>query len=253
MKILRYLAGGEPRYGILEGDTVYQAEGDLFGTLRKGARAGAIDQLTVLPPVAPSKIVAIGLNYAAHVTENNPNREVPTEPVIFMKPQTALLAQGAAIELPDTNRTDCEAEFCIVMGKEAYRVSEDEALSYVLGYTCGNDVSNRQVGGGGQWTRGKGYNTFCPLGPVIETNLDPDHVQVQSRLNGELRQNASTETMIFKPAFLVSFISNVMTLLPGDVIMTGTPEGVGSLQPGDVIEITVEGIGTLRNTTRARE
>ena len=254
MKILRYLAGGEPRYGILEGDTVYQAEGDLFGTLRKGARAGAIDQLTVLPPVAPSKIVAIGLNYAAHVTENNPNREVPTEPVIFMKPQTALLAQGAAIELPDTNRTDCEAEFCIVMGKEAYRVSEDEALSYVLGYTGGNDVSERvQQRKDGQWVRAKGYDTFAPMGPVIETELNPNNLDIQSRQNGEIRQHSNTSNMIFKPAFLVSFISNVMTLLPGDVIMTGTPEGVWQIQPGDTVEVVIEGIGTLRNSVVMRE
>jgi 2-keto-4-pentenoate hydratase/2-oxohepta-3-ene-1,7-dioic acid hydratase in catechol pathway len=255
MKLLQYLDQGQPRLGILEGDTVYQAEGDLFTNPRKGAAVGPFDQQTILPPVVnPSKIVAIGLNYAAHVTENDPNRVAPTEPVIFMKPQTALIGQGAAIELPDHNRTDCEAEFCIVMGKTAYRVSEDEALSYVLGYTCGNDVSERvQQRKDGQWVRAKGYNTFAPLGPVIETELDIDNLDISSYQNGELRQHSNTSNMIFKPAFLVSFISNVMTLLPGDVIMTGTPEGVWQLNPGDTVEVRIEGIGTLRNQVVMRE
>ena len=255
MKIVRFATQQGPRYGVVEGEDVFALNGDIFGQFTVGERVAALETLDVLVPVQPSKIVAVGKNYAAHVAEmaRGAAGDVPEEPVLFLKPPTALLPDGGVIELMPGYRTDFEAELCMVMAKEAFRVSEDEALGCVLGYTCGNDVSNRQVGGGGQWTRGKGYNTFCPLGPVIETNLDPDHVQVQSRLNGELRQNASTETMIFKPALLVSFISNVMTLLPGDVIMTGTPEGVGSLQPGDVIEITVEGIGTLRNTTRARE
>ncbi|HET7037406.1 MAG TPA: fumarylacetoacetate hydrolase family protein [Thermomicrobiaceae bacterium] len=256
MKIVRYAATRGPSFGVVEGQDVFELSGDIFGQFAAGERVGALEDLSVLVPVQPSKIVAVGKNYSAHVAEmaqRGAAGDVPEEPVLFLKPPTALLPDGGVIELMPGYRTDFEAELCLVMAKEAYRVTEDEALSYVLGYTCGNDVSNRQVGGGGQWTRGKGYNTFCPLGPVIETNLDPDHVRVQSRLNGEPRQNASTETMIFKPAFLVSFISNVMTLLPGDVIMTGTPEGVGSLQPGDVTEVEVEGIGTLRNTARARE
>ena len=154
--------------------------------------------------------------------------------------------------IPGT-RTDFEAELCMVIGREARRVAESDALDYVLGYTCGNDVSNRGfTGQSGQWTRGKGYDTFCPMGPVIETDLDPNHLHIQSRLNGEVRQNTTVDTMIFKPAFLISFISNVMTLLPGDVVMTGTPEGVGSMQPGDVIEVELEGIGVLRNTVGAR-
>src|SRR5690606_31364907 len=145
-------------------------------------------------------------------------------------------------------------ELCIVIGKQAYRVSEQDALNYVLGYTCGNDVSHRvQQRKDGQWIRAKGYDTFCPLGPIIETELDPNNVKVQSRLNGELRQDSHTSNLIFNPAFLISFITNVMTLLPGDVIMTGTPEGVGPMQPGDTIEVEVEGIGVLRNTTRSRD
>jgi len=254
MKIVRYPDNGSPRYGIVEYGTVYQTQGDLFSGLTKGAQVGSMESLTILPPVEPSKIVAVGLNYALHVTENDPNRQVPTEPVLFMKPQTALLGHGGVIELPPANRIDHEAEFCIVMGKQASRVSEAEALDYVLGYTCGNDVSHRDFQRkDGQWVRAKGFDTFCPLGPVIETDLDLSNLSVQARLNGEVKQNSNTSNLIFKPAFLVSFISEVMTLLPGDVIMTGTPEGVGPMKPGDTIEIEVEGIGTLRNTTRARD
>lgn len=255
MKIARFAENGRPQYGIVEGDTLYRAEGDPFsGTLRKGAEVGKLDEAELLTPVDPSKIVAIGLNYALHVTESDPNREIPTDPVIFMKPTTALLPHGGVIEMPPANRIDHEAELCIVMGKEAYRVSEERALDYVLGYTCGNDVSHRDYQRkDGQWVRAKGFNTFAPLGPVIETELDPNNVAIQSRLNGELRQNSHTRHLIFNPAFLISRISDVMTLLPGDVIMTGTPEGVGPMQPGDTIEVEIEGIGILRNTTRARE
>jgi 2-keto-4-pentenoate hydratase/2-oxohepta-3-ene-1,7-dioic acid hydratase in catechol pathway len=254
MKIARYLADGSPRYGIVENDTVFQADGDLFAGLSKGAEVGPIDSLTLLPPVEPSKIVAIGLNYAAHVTENDPNRAVPTEPVIFMKPQSALLGHGGVIELPVANRIDHEAELCIVIGKTASRVSEGEALDYVLGFTCGNDVSHRDFQRkDGQWVRAKGFDTFAPLGPVIETEVDTSHISIQARLNGEVKQSSNTSNMIFNPAFLVSFVSEVMTLLPGDVIMTGTPEGVSPMKAGDTIEVEIEGIGTLRNTTRARD
>ena len=254
MKIARYLANGSPRYGIVEHGTVYQADGDLFEGLSKGAEVGSIDSLTLLPPVEPSKIVAIGLNYALHVTENDPNRTVPTEPVIFMKPQSALLGHGGVIELPVANRIDHEAELCIVIGKTASRVSEAAALDYVLGFTCGNDVSHRDFQRkDGQWVRAKGFDTFAPLGPVIETDVDVSNLAIQARLNGEVKQSSNTNNMIFKPAFLVSFVSEVMTLLPGDVIMTGTPEGVSPMQAGDTIEVEIEGIGTLRNTTRARD
>ncbi|HVB64624.1 MAG TPA: fumarylacetoacetate hydrolase family protein [Nitrolancea sp.] len=254
MKIARYLADGSPRYGIVEHGTVYQADGDLFEGLSKGAEVGSIDSLTLLPPVEPSKIVAIGLNYALHVTENDPNRTVPTEPVIFMKPQSALLGHGGVIELPVANRIDHEAELCIVIGKTASRVSEAAALDYVLGFTCGNDVSHRDFQRkDGQWVRAKGFDTFAPLGPVIETDVDVSNLAIQARLNGEVKQSSNTNNMIFKPAFLVSFVSEVMTLLPGDVIMTGTPEGVSPMQAGDTIEVEIEGIGTLRNTTRARD
>ncbi|GBD15476.1 Ureidoglycolate lyase [bacterium HR26] len=254
MKIARVLVDGGPALAIVEDGIAYRAEGELFGRLRRGPEIGAFDQLTVLPPVEPSKIVAVGLNYAAHVTENDPTRQIPDEPVIFMKPPSALLGHGGRILLPPGDRIDYEAELCIVIGREAYRVPETAALDYVLGYTCGNDVSHREYQRkDGQWVRAKGFDTFCPLGPVIETELDPSDLAIQSRLNGEVRQSSRTSNMLFGPAFLVSFISNVMTLKPGDVIMTGTPEGVGPMRPGDVIEIEVEGIGVLRNPVAARD
>jgi len=256
MKILRYLDNGTPRFGILESDTVYHAEGDLFGGLTRGEPVGELESLTLLTPVAPGKIVAVGKNYSDHIAEMARGgfaADLPEEPVLFLKPPTALLPHGGEIQMIPGSRTDYEAELCMVIGREAHRVAEAEAFDYVLGYTCGNDVSNRGfTGQSGQWTRGKGYDTFCPLGPVIETDLDPNHLRIQSRLNGEVRQNTTIDTMIFKPAFLISFISNVMTLQPGDVIMTGTPEGVGTLTPGDVIEVELEGIGTLRNSVVAR-
>lgn len=257
MKILRFMdGGGSPCYGILENGTIYRAGGDPYGgTLTKGEAAGSIDSVEILVPVTPRKIVAVGKNYSDHIAEmaQSGDASIPEEPVLFLKPPTALLAHDGEIRMIPGSRTDFEAELCMVIGAEARRVSEADALAYVLGYTCGNDVSNRGFAGqSGQWTRGKGYDTFCPTGPVIETDLDPNHLRIQSRLNGEVRQNTTVDTMIFKPAFLISFISNVMTLLPGDVVMTGTPEGVGPMKPGDVIEVELEGIGTLRNTVGAR-
>jgi 2-keto-4-pentenoate hydratase/2-oxohepta-3-ene-1,7-dioic acid hydratase in catechol pathway len=256
MKILRFMDSGTPCYGILENGTVYRASGDPHRGLTRGDAVGPFDSVELLVPVTPRKIVAVGKNYSDHIAEmaQSGDPSIPEEPVLFLKPPTGLLPHGGEIKMIPGTRTDYEAELCMVIGKEAKRVSEADALDYVFGYTCGNDVSNRGfTGQSGQWTRGKGYDTFCPMGPVIETDLDPNHLRIQSRLNGEVRQNTTVDTMIFKPAFLISFISNVMTLLPGDVVMTGTPEGVGTMKPGDVIEIELERIGTLRNTVGARE
>jgi 2-keto-4-pentenoate hydratase/2-oxohepta-3-ene-1,7-dioic acid hydratase in catechol pathway len=256
MKIVRYAGNnvGQPQLGILEGSTVFALDGDLFGEHRKGAEIGPVDGLTLLAPLDPGKIVAIGLNYKDHVTELDPSRKLPEFPVVFMKPQSAVIGPDEPIEIANPeNETHYEAELVVVIGKTARDVSEDEALDYVLGYTAGNDVSDRVVQyASGQWVQGKGYDTYCPLGPVIETELDPGHVQVQSRLNGEGRQSANTEVLIFSVPFLISYVSKVMTLNPGDVIMTGTPHGVGPMKDGDVIEIDVEGIGVLRNPVTNR-
>ena len=257
MKIVRYAdpTGGGTGYGILEGETVYAASGDPFaGGLTKGAVVGPLAQVTLDVPVRPGKIVCVGLNYAAHVTESDPNRPMPEEPVIFMKPPSSLLPPGGAIKIVNLgHNTDYEAELVIVIGKTASRVSEADAFTYVLGYTAGNDVSDRVLQQkDGQWVRAKGFDTYCPLGPCIETDLDVGDVKVESRLNGQVRQSSRTSDLIFKPAFLISYISDVMTLDPGDVIMTGTPSGVGPMKPGDTIEVEVGGVGVLTNSVAAR-
>lgn len=254
MKILRYKSNGQSQFGILEGDTVFSASGDLFSGLSKGQEVGKFDDLEIDIPVQPGKIVAIGLNYLKHVTENDPNQKVPDEPVMFLKPTSSLIAHGENIELPDDDNIHYEAELCIVVGKQAKRIKKDDWEDYILGYTCGNDVSHRTFQRkDGQWVRAKGFDTFTPLGPVIETEMDANNAAVVSRLNGETRQNNNTNDLIFGIPFLMEFITNVMTLEPGDVIMTGTPEGVGPMKPGDTIEIEVGGVGVLSNPVVARD
>jgi 2-keto-4-pentenoate hydratase/2-oxohepta-3-ene-1,7-dioic acid hydratase in catechol pathway len=253
MQFVRYMAGGEARYGVLEGSQVMAATGDPFSGLTPGAAVGSVESLTLLPPVHPGKIVAVGLNYVDHVKEGGRDRDVPDEPVIFMKPQSALIGNGETIQLPtDTENIHYEAELAVVIGKRARRVSEADAYDYVLGLTCGNDVSARILQAkDGQWTRAKGFDTFLPLGPAVSVGLHADDLAVQSRLNGEVRQSARTSQMIFSVPRLIAFISRVMTLDPGDVIITGTPAGVGPMKPGDTIEVEVEGIGVLRNPVAA--
>jgi 2-keto-4-pentenoate hydratase/2-oxohepta-3-ene-1,7-dioic acid hydratase in catechol pathway len=258
MRIVRFANDGEmqPHVGILDGETVFAAEGERFRDLRKGAEVGPLAGVKLLPPVEPGKIVCVGLNYAAHVTENDADRAIPDEPVLFMKPTSAIVGpdEPVAIAHPG-NRTDFEAELVVVIGRQARDVAEADALSYVEGYTAGNDVSDRVLQQkDGQWVRAKGFDTYCPLGPWIETDLDPTDVSVQSRLNGEIKQNQTTKSLLFGVPFLISYISRVMTLQPGDIIMTGTPEGVGALKSGDTIEVEIGGIGTLSNpvVNRAR-
>lgn len=256
MRLARILVDGVLKAVVVEDGIAYEAQGDWFvGRPRRGRALGPFESFSVLPPVErPSKIVAVGLNYAAHVTENDPTRKIPDEPVLFLKPPSALLGHGGTILLPAGNRIDYEAELCLVVGRRARRVPESEALEYLLGYTCGNDVSHRDFQyKDGQWVRGEGFDTFCPLGPWIETELDPSDLAIRSRLNSELRQNSRTSQMLFSPACLVSFISHVMTLEPGDIMMTGTPYGIGPMKPGDVIEVEIEGIGVLRNLVGARD
>ena len=252
MKVVRYRdTAGSGRYGIVEDGTVYAASGDPYqdGGLQRGDAVGQLGDVELLAPVVPGKIVCVGLNYLAHVTERDATRKVPEEPVLFMKPTSALIGPGEPIRIVNPgNETHYEAEMTMVIGRTARDVSEADALSYVYGYTCGNDVSDRVLQAkDGQWTRAKGFHTYCPVGPWIETELDISDLKVESRLNGEIRQSNRTSNMIFKPAFLISYISRIMTLDPGDIILTGTPEGVGALKAGDQIEIEVEGIGTLSN------
>jgi 2-keto-4-pentenoate hydratase/2-oxohepta-3-ene-1,7-dioic acid hydratase in catechol pathway len=215
------------------------------GRIAEGAEppAGA----TLLPPVVPSKIVCVGRNYAEHVKELG--NEAPGEPVLFFKPVSALLAPGGTIVRPAVSqRVDFEGELAIVVGREAKDVKADRWRDYVRGFTCANDVTARDLQKKDvQFTRGKGFDTFAPLGPCIETDLDPSDVRLTSRVNGETRQDGRTSQMIFPLGFLFEYITAIMTLVPGDVILTGTPSGVGPLQAGDVVEVEVEGIGVLTN------
>ena len=201
----------------------------------------------------PTKIIAIGLNYLDHAKEFN--MEIPEYPLIFMKPPTAVIGNGETILYPSqTKELHYEGELGIVIGKKTRNVSVEEAKHYIAGYTCANDVTARDLQRlDGQWTRSKSFDTFCPLGPKITKNIDPTNLAIATRVNGVVKQNSNTNQMIFNAFKLVSFISAIMTLMPGDIISTGTPPGVGELQVGDVVEVEIEGIGVLRNTVGMKE
>lgn len=259
MRIVRYLLGSQaPAYGLLESAShIVPVEGDILSQWRRGQGSLDLAEVRLLAPVQPPNVLAIGLNYRAHAMESG--ARLPAAPALFIKANTAVAGPDDAILLPAMapNEVDYEAELVIVIGKRAHNVSEDEAPSYVLGYTCGNDVSARdcQLRLDLQWARGKSFDTFAPLGPWIETELDPDHCPIRARLNGQVMQDSNTDDLIFSTRQLVSYLSRCMTLLPGTVIYTGTPSGVGFarkppvfLRPGDVIEVEIDGIGTLRNT-----
>ncbi len=254
MKLVRFAFEGRTGYGKLEGDRIHFLKTSPFDGLFETGETLALGQVKLLAPCEPSKIVALGLNYRDHAAEFG--RQAPDEPLIFMKPSTAVIGPGADIIYPKmSRRVDYEAELGVVIGKTARRVAEESALEYVLGYTCFNDVTARDLQKkDGLFTRAKGFDTFAAMGPWIETEMgDPDNVMVEAYLNNERRQHASTSNMVFGVRRLVAFISEVMTLLPGDVIATGTPAGVGPMRPGDGVEVRVEGIGTLQNRVLAEE
>jgi 2-keto-4-pentenoate hydratase/2-oxohepta-3-ene-1,7-dioic acid hydratase in catechol pathway len=211
----------------------------------------ALDEVDLLAPILPSKVVCVGKNYVAHAAEFG--MEVPEEPLLFLKPSTAVIGPGDPIRLlPINRRTDYEGELAVVIGRLARGVRAEDASRYLLGFTCANDVTLRDLQKtDGQWTRAKGFDGSCPLGPWISTDVDPTDVVVETRLNGEVVQHASTTEMVFGVATLIEYITTFMTLLPGDVLLTGTPEGVGKLQPADVVEVEVDGVGTLRNEVMA--
>jgi len=248
MRIVRFVEkGGEGRYGVIEGDDVYAVEGEVFGDLNRGERVGALSELRLLAPCQPTKVVAVGLNYAAHAAESQ--KEVPAEPILFLKPPSAVIGPGEKIVYPAISQwVDHEAELVAVVGRRARNVAAGEALDYLLGYTCGNDVSARDLQRrDGQWARGKGFDTFCPLGPWIVTDLEPGDLSIACRVNGQVRQESRTSHMVFSVAELVAHVTQVMTLEPGDVILTGTPAGIGPLQRGDRVEVEIEGVGVLEN------
>ena len=252
MQIVRYRSGDEIRTGILEGDVVRQARGDMFDRLAVGPPEGTLDEVELVAPVVPGKLIASGLNYKDHV-EQDTDMELPENPIIFLKPPSAIIGPDAPIILPNgPENVDAEAELCIVIGKHCRNVSAEDAASVILGYCCGNDVSARDYQfKDGQWVRAKGFDTFAPLGPAIVTDVDASDLAVSARVNGEQSQNSTTAMLIFDVPTLVEFISGVMTLEPGDVIMTGTPAGPPRLQDGDVCEIEIEGLGVLRNPVQA--
>lgn len=248
MKYIRFTVENEVMYGILEENTITKLSGDFLQTnSRKLGETYLLSKVSILPPVNPKKVVVIGLNYEKHALEQG--KSIPEEPMMFMVSPTAMIGNNETIKLPTLDhRIDYEAELAIVIGKEAYQVGEETALDYVFGYTCCNDVSDRDLQKkDGQFTRAKSFKTFKPLGPCIETDLDPNNVNIKLTLNGELKQNSNTNDLIHRIESVIATITEVMTLNPGDIILTGTPSGVGPLKPGDQVEIEIEGIGNLMN------
>jgi 2-keto-4-pentenoate hydratase/2-oxohepta-3-ene-1,7-dioic acid hydratase in catechol pathway len=259
MKICRYLVRdasssdtAPPHYGLIEGESVIEIFGPLWAPWSRGSRSSRLADVRLLAPVEPSKIVCIGRNYAAHAAEMG--NEVPKEPLMFLKPPSSIIGPEEAIILTRySQRVEHEGELALVIGRRCSQLRDtDDALSFVLGYTCLNDVTARDLQKSDvQFTRAKGFDTFCAVGPHIETALDPSNVLVETHVNGARRQSGVTSLMTYPPAFLVGWISRMMTLMPGDIIATGTPAGVGPLVAGDTVEVSVAGVGVLRNPVYA--
>jgi len=260
MKILRFAINRKVNYGILEDDSIRVIQATPYSYTRRPDRTQKmtenrykLDEVRLLAPCLPSKIVAVGLNYRKHAEEFK--LQIPSVPLIFLKPPTAVIGPEDKIIHPRASkRVDYEGELAIVIGRKAKAVDRAMAKEFILGYTCLNDVSARyEQRDDVQWTRAKSYDTFAPIGPYIETEVSPDGLKLETYLNGDLRQSTRTSDLIFPVDMLVSFISNIMTLLPGDVIATGTPSGIGPMKPGDVVEVKIENIGTLRNYVAAQK
>ena len=252
MRIARFSVGGDVSFGVVEGDDVAALASHPFGPLTFSGDRHPLAAVRLLAPVIPSKVVAIGKNYADHAREMG--CEPPASPVMFLKPSTAVVGQGDPIARPaSVGRLDYEGELAVVIGRLARDVPPERALDAVLGYTCANDVTARdQQQADGQWTRAKGYDSFCPLGPWIETELDPAATRVTTTLNGETRQDAKTSLLLHDVPALIAYVTAVMTLLPGDVLLTGTPAGVGPMEVGDEVSVSVEGVGVLTNKVVSR-
>jgi 2-keto-4-pentenoate hydratase/2-oxohepta-3-ene-1,7-dioic acid hydratase in catechol pathway len=276
VRIARFAKGGEVAYGV-----VGEAQADGAGAARPVPGAGGLsviaelrghpfspgkggvqftgatfplDDVRLLAPVLPSKVVAVGRNYADHAREMG--SEPPAEPVLFLKPSTAVVGHGDPIAYPVklTQRVDYEGELAVIIGRLCREVPAAQAAEVIFGYTCANDVTARDLQArDGQWTRAKGFDTFCPLGPWIETDTDPADLQLTTEVNGEVRQQARTSQLLYDVPALVEYVSTVMTLLPGDVLLTGTPAGVGPLEDGDEVSVTIENVGSLRNTVVNRD
>ncbi|MFZ0818970.1 MAG: fumarylacetoacetate hydrolase family protein [Candidatus Acidiferrales bacterium] len=240
--------------GVVEGANVREISGDFFSGWRAGERVWPLSEVKLLPPSVPSKIVCVGRNYREHANELG--NEVPPEPLIFLKPPSAIIAPEEPIVMPAiSKRVDYEGEIAVIIGRTCSQLAEgDDVKAYIAGFTCLNDVTARDLQkSDGQWTRGKGFDTFCPFGPVLETELDLNAATVETFLNGVRKQSGRASEMMFSVDVIIRWISRVMTLLPGDVIATGTPSGVGPVQAGDVVEVVVGGVGTLRNPVVAQD
>lgn len=255
MRMVRIEVDGCGRWGAIVGDQVQVLGQDPDAAPGAPAFTTSVplEEAVLLAPVEPTKIVAVGLNYRDHAAELG--MAIPEEPVLFMKPASSVVGPGADIVVPSSSaQVDYEAELAVVIGKRCRKVTADQAGDFILGFSCGNDVTARDLQKRDvQWTRAKSFDTFCPLGPWIETELDPSDVAVEALVNGEVRQSSRSAQMIFGVPELVEFISHVMTLLPGDVILTGTPPGVGPVADGDEVTIRIEGVGELTNPVRREQ
>ena len=250
MKIVRYRLDDKIGYGKLCGQTqkVYPVDGDIFGDYTISGEGVDVHQVQLLAPVVPSKAVCVGLNYKDHIAEFG--MATPESPVLFIKPTTAVIGPGEEIVRPAlSQRVDYEAELAVVIGKTAKNVTPEQAWKYIFGYTCANDVTARDLQiPTGQWTIAKGFDTFLPVGPHIETELDPSALRVRAILNDTVKQDTNTKYLLFDVPYLISYISRIMTLLPGDLILTGTSSGIAPMVRGDQITVEIEGIGSLTNS-----
>jgi len=251
MKIYRFENEGRPRYGVLREENLWPIRGSIFGDFSLDESPIPVGEVRILTPVEPSKIVAVGRNYRDHALERD--APLPEEPLLFLKPPTAVIGPGDDILYPPmSGRVDYEGELALVIKRKASRLEDQEAVEpYILGYTCFNDVTARDLQDKDkQFTRAKSFDTFAAVGPCLAAGIDPMRLDIKTFLNGKLRQSSNTRHLIFSIPTLVRFISQVMTLLPGDIITTGTPAGVGPMQPGDRVDVQIESIGTLSNQVR---
>ncbi len=250
MRFIRFKKGNVISYGEIKEETVSRIEGDIFSDYNITKDEYNLSEIEILTPCTPSKIICVGVNYKSHAIEMG--HVLPDEPLIFLKPATAAIAHEGEIVKPKmSNRVDYEAEAALVIGKKAFNIEPEEAKDYIFGITCLNDVTARDLQKkDGQWTRAKSFDTFAPFGPCIATDLNYDSLDIELKHNGVVKQASNTSDFIFNCSKIVSFISQIMTLLPGDIIATGTPSGIGGVESGDTIEVKVEGVGVLRNTVR---
>jgi 2-keto-4-pentenoate hydratase/2-oxohepta-3-ene-1,7-dioic acid hydratase in catechol pathway len=253
MRIVRYetQAGKKPKYGWLLDDKVGEIGGNIFGRYQRKEAETPLADVRLLAPSEPSKILCVGRNYVEHAKELG--NEVPKIPLIFMKPPSSIIANGDTIILPPQSaQVEHEGELVVVIGKRGRHITPENARKHILGYTIGNDVTARDLQkSDGQWTRAKGFDTFCPFGPWIDTEFDPADAVVTCRVNGQMRQMASTRDMVFNVGVLISYVSSVMTLDSGDLIFTGTPSGVGQLKDGDEVAVEIEGLGEIKNKVKS--